>query len=181
MGAESGAQSVLDAMEKGTKVEQIEEAAPRLRAAGIRVAFFLQFGYPGEGPAEIEATRSLVARVAARRHRDLGVVPAARARASTRGSAPTSARSGTGSTRTTWRCSTAARSRPRFYRRLHGAVHKEFRLRRAAGTVSPATHVARALRRMTARDRLGRAKDALTLPLDNLVLAGMQRLERRPR
>ena len=48
----------------------------------------------------------------------------------------------------------------RFYRRLHGAVHKEFRLRRAAGTVSLLTHVARAARRVTARDRLGRLKDA---------------------
>jgi len=48
IGAESGSQKILDAMEKGTKVEQIAAAARRLQQAGIRVGFFLQFGYPGE-------------------------------------------------------------------------------------------------------------------------------------
>ncbi|HYI16534.1 MAG TPA: radical SAM protein, partial [Thermomicrobiales bacterium] len=37
MGAESGSQKILDAMEKGTRVEQIYEAANRLHAAGIEV------------------------------------------------------------------------------------------------------------------------------------------------
>jgi anaerobic magnesium-protoporphyrin IX monomethyl ester cyclase len=180
MGAESGAQSVLDAMEKGTRVEQIEEAARLLRAAGIRVAFFLQFGYPGEGPAEIEATRSLVRRALPD---DIGIsvsYPLPGTRFYER------VRADLGEKRNWVDSDDLAMLyrgpfSTRFYRRLHGAVHKEFRLRRAAGTVSPMTHVARALRRMTARDRLGRAKDALTLPVDNLVLAGMRRLERRAR
>jgi anaerobic magnesium-protoporphyrin IX monomethyl ester cyclase len=60
IGAESGSQSVLDAMEKGTTVGQIREAARRLREAGIGVAFFLQFGYPGETWDDIEATLQLV-------------------------------------------------------------------------------------------------------------------------
>lgn len=60
MGAESGAQSVLNAMEKGLKVEAIIQAAQRLQAAGIRPCFFLQFGYPGEGLKEIEQTIALV-------------------------------------------------------------------------------------------------------------------------
>lgn len=60
IGAESGSQSVLDAMEKGTRVEQIYEAARCLRAAGIRVGFFLQFGYPGETRADIEKTLQMV-------------------------------------------------------------------------------------------------------------------------
>jgi anaerobic magnesium-protoporphyrin IX monomethyl ester cyclase len=60
LGAESGSQPVLDAMEKGITVEQIRESARRLRAAGIEVALFLQFGYPGEGWAEIEETLALV-------------------------------------------------------------------------------------------------------------------------
>src|SRR4029077_16649433 len=60
MGAESGAQSILDAMEKGTEIGQIVEARRLLGEAGIRSAFFLQFGYPGEGAAEIDATRRLV-------------------------------------------------------------------------------------------------------------------------
>ncbi len=60
VGAESGAQSVLTAMEKGTRVEEIYEARRRLREAGLRVGFFLQFGYPGETRADIEATLQMV-------------------------------------------------------------------------------------------------------------------------
>lgn len=60
IGAESGAQSVLNAMEKGTTVEQIYTAAHLLHQAGIRVAFFLQFGYPGETRADIEKTLQMV-------------------------------------------------------------------------------------------------------------------------
>jgi radical SAM superfamily enzyme YgiQ (UPF0313 family) len=60
IGAESGSQRVLDAMDKGTKVEQIVETARRLRAAGVRVGFFLQFGYPGETREEIEQTIRMV-------------------------------------------------------------------------------------------------------------------------
>jgi radical SAM superfamily enzyme YgiQ (UPF0313 family) len=60
MGAESGSQKVLDAMEKGTTVEQAREVSRRLKEAGIRPAFFLQFGYPGEDWADVQATFQLV-------------------------------------------------------------------------------------------------------------------------
>ncbi len=60
LGAESGSQAILDAMDKGTRLGDIAEARDRLRAAGIRAAFFLQFGYPGETFADIEATRRMV-------------------------------------------------------------------------------------------------------------------------
>ena len=60
IGAESGSQRILDAMEKGTRVEQIAAAARRLHAAGIEVGFFLQFGYPGETLDDIELTLRLV-------------------------------------------------------------------------------------------------------------------------
>ncbi len=60
MGVESGAQSVLDAMDKGITIDQVRGAVARLRAAGIRVGFFLQLGYPGEKWAEIEKTRQMV-------------------------------------------------------------------------------------------------------------------------
>jgi radical SAM superfamily enzyme YgiQ (UPF0313 family) len=60
MGAESGSQKILDAMDKGTRVEQIHEAARRLKRAGIRVGCFLQFGYPGETREDIEKTIQLV-------------------------------------------------------------------------------------------------------------------------
>ncbi|MDQ7029327.1 MAG: radical SAM protein [Ardenticatenia bacterium] len=60
IGAESGSQNILDAMEKGIRVEQIYEATHRLHAAGIRVGFFLQFGYPGETREDIEKTLQMV-------------------------------------------------------------------------------------------------------------------------
>jgi len=60
IGAESGSQKILDAMDKGTRVEQIHDAAARLRDAGIRVGFFLQFGYPGETRDAIDLTRKMV-------------------------------------------------------------------------------------------------------------------------
>lgn len=60
MGAESGSQTILNAMEKGTQVEQIYEATRRLHKAGVRVGFFLQFGYPGESRADIEKTLQMV-------------------------------------------------------------------------------------------------------------------------
>ncbi|MGA3187690.1 MAG: radical SAM protein [Bryobacteraceae bacterium] len=60
MGAESGSQQILDAMDKGTRVKDIYRAAENLRAQGIRACFFLQFGYPGETWAEIEETIRMV-------------------------------------------------------------------------------------------------------------------------
>ncbi|MEO8362154.1 MAG: radical SAM protein [Vicinamibacteria bacterium] len=60
IGAESGSQKILDAMEKGTTVEEIRGARERLEAVSIRVGFFLQFGYPGEDDADIAATLKLL-------------------------------------------------------------------------------------------------------------------------
>jgi anaerobic magnesium-protoporphyrin IX monomethyl ester cyclase len=60
IGAESGSQKILDAMNKGTGVAQIQEARRLLGAAGIRVGFFLQLGYLGEELEDILATRKLV-------------------------------------------------------------------------------------------------------------------------
>ena len=60
IGAESGSQKILDAMEKGTRIDQIQDAAQRLHEVGVRVGFFLQFGYPGETRADIEQTLQLV-------------------------------------------------------------------------------------------------------------------------
>ena len=70
MGVESGSQRVLDAMDKGLYVEEVVAATERLRAAGVRACYFLQFGYPGEGWKEIQQTVSLVR---ATRPDDIGV------------------------------------------------------------------------------------------------------------
>lgn len=62
LGVESGSQKILDAMDKGTRVEHIPIARKRLAEAGIRACFFLQFGYPGETWDDITQTIELVRR-----------------------------------------------------------------------------------------------------------------------
>ncbi len=60
IGAESGSQRVLDAMNKGTTVAEIRTARARLKCAGIRVGFFIQLGYMDEQLSDILATRQLL-------------------------------------------------------------------------------------------------------------------------
>jgi anaerobic magnesium-protoporphyrin IX monomethyl ester cyclase len=60
MGAESGSPKILDAMEKGTEIPEILAARARLRAAGIKACFFIQFGYPGETFDDVMATVQMV-------------------------------------------------------------------------------------------------------------------------
>jgi anaerobic magnesium-protoporphyrin IX monomethyl ester cyclase len=60
MGAESGSQKILDAMEKGTTVQQIYEATRLLKKNGIHPSFFIQFGYPGETKEDIEKTIRMI-------------------------------------------------------------------------------------------------------------------------
>jgi len=60
MGAESGSQKILDAMEKGTTVQQIYEATRLLKKNGIRPSFFIQFGYLEETKDDIEKTIKMI-------------------------------------------------------------------------------------------------------------------------
>ncbi len=60
IGAESGSQRVLDSMNKGTTVAEIQTARNRLKDAGIRVGFFIQLGYMDEQLCDILATRELL-------------------------------------------------------------------------------------------------------------------------
>ena len=60
MGVESGSQRVLDSMDKGLRLAEVEAARTRLGDAGIRACYFLQFGYPGEQWEDIEQTIELV-------------------------------------------------------------------------------------------------------------------------
>jgi radical SAM superfamily enzyme YgiQ (UPF0313 family) len=48
LGAESGSQRVIDAMDKGITVADIRGARRRLGDRGLRARFFIQFGSPGE-------------------------------------------------------------------------------------------------------------------------------------
>ncbi len=70
LGVESGSQQILDAMEKGTTVDEVRDATRALKARGIRACWFLQLGYPGETWDDLLLTRDLVR---AERPDDVGV------------------------------------------------------------------------------------------------------------
>jgi len=56
IGSESGSQRVLDAMERGVRVEQVQDAVGLARTRGIQAGMFLMWGYEGEQIEDIEAT-----------------------------------------------------------------------------------------------------------------------------
>jgi len=62
IGAESGSQRILDAMQRGVTVEQVEWATKAAQRHGIQVGMFLMWGYDGEEFADIEATVEQVKR-----------------------------------------------------------------------------------------------------------------------
>ena len=137
LGAESGSQRILDAMEKGTTVQQIHDAARRLHAAGVRVGFFLQFGYPGETRQDIEATLQMVRDC---RPDDIGMsvsypLPGTKFHANVRAQL---------SDKQNWIDSSdldmlyEGPFSSDFYRQLHVVLHKEFRARRALAETRPA-------------------------------------------
>jgi anaerobic magnesium-protoporphyrin IX monomethyl ester cyclase len=133
LGAESGSQTILDAMEKGTRVEQVREAARRLHEAGMEVAFFLQFGYPGETLDDVRLTRELVRDC---RPDDIGI-SVAYPLPGTPFHQRVEAQLGD---KRNWDDSDdlammyAGPFPTAFYRRLHRLVHAEFRLRRLSET-----------------------------------------------
>jgi len=130
MGAESGSQKILDAMDKGTHIEQIREAARLLKLAGIRACFFLQFGYPGETRADIEKTLQLVRDADPD---DIGV-SVSYAMPGTKFFEAVRAQLGK---KQNWQDSSDLAMlyhgtySTDFYRQLHGVVHKEFQARKA--------------------------------------------------
>lgn len=63
IGAESGSQKVLDAMDKGTTIEQIAQSTLLMKKHGIKPSFFIQFGYPGETKADIALTINMINRL----------------------------------------------------------------------------------------------------------------------
>ncbi len=60
IGAESGSQKVLDAMDKGTTIEQIHQSTKLMKKHGIKPSFFIQFGYPGETKEDIALTIAMI-------------------------------------------------------------------------------------------------------------------------
>ncbi|MGI0072103.1 MAG: B12-binding domain-containing radical SAM protein [Thermoplasmata archaeon] len=62
VGVESGSQKMLDLMNRGTRLAQVERTAAALRDEGIRQFWFLMLGFPGETLEDIEATLQLFRR-----------------------------------------------------------------------------------------------------------------------
>lgn len=60
LGVESGSQKILDAMDKGSNIEEIRVATRRLKNRGIRACWFVQLGYPGETWDDLRLTRDLI-------------------------------------------------------------------------------------------------------------------------
>ena len=167
IGAESGSQRILDAMEKGTRVDQIANATGLLHGAGVDVGFFLQFGYPGETREDIDRTLQMVRDCAPD---DIGVSVSYPLPGTTfyqRVQAQLGQKQN-------WVDSNDlammyhATYVPDFYRALHGLVHAEFRARRASLAMS------RALRRpWTLRPRHARA--AVNAAYQTLLGAALHR------
>jgi anaerobic magnesium-protoporphyrin IX monomethyl ester cyclase len=176
VGAESGSQRILDAMDKGTRVDQTREAVRRLHAAGIKVGFFLQFGYPGETRADIAATLQLVRDC---RPDDIGMsvsypLPGTkfhRAVQEQLGRQQNWVDSGDLAMMYRGPFSTA------FYRKLHAVLHHEFRMRQAwaqlTGGKAGLAGDAGGRRRGTGRPRLlpSVLYHAAALPVSRLQLA----------
>ena len=56
IGAESGSQKIIDAMDRRVKVEQVHEMIQLSRKYGIETGTFIMLGYPGETERDIEET-----------------------------------------------------------------------------------------------------------------------------
>jgi len=130
IGAESGSQRILDAMEKGVRVGEIVDAAGFLHAAGIHVGFFLQFGYPGETRDDIDRTFQMVRMC---RPDDIGVsvsypLPGTKFYDRVRAELGEKQNWVDSSDLATMYHATYG---PEFYRVLHQTIHANFRMRKA--------------------------------------------------
>jgi anaerobic magnesium-protoporphyrin IX monomethyl ester cyclase len=56
IGSESGSQKILDSMQRGVTVQQVQAAVDLCKARGIQAGMFLMWGYEGEELEDIEAT-----------------------------------------------------------------------------------------------------------------------------
>jgi radical SAM superfamily enzyme YgiQ (UPF0313 family) len=178
IGAESGSQQVLDAMEKGTTIDEIREATRRLKEAGIGVAFFLQFGYPGETWDDIQSTLAFVRECDPD---DVGMsvsypLPGTPFYARVRGQM---------AERQNWLDSADMAMlydgpySTAFYRKLHSRLHAEFRLRKATrGRALPPTFTG-LVRQRRPKQALSLARDAALLPFLSAGLEFARRREQR--
>jgi len=176
VGAESGSQKILDAMEKGTRVEQIHEARSLLGAAGIKTGFFLQFGYPGETRLDIEKTIQMV------RNADPDDIGISVSYAMPWTKFYTLVREQLGA-KQNWQDSSdlamlySGPFSTAFYRKLHSVVHKEFRARKAWQALKGLFGAGKVLTVQAVHSALRLAYNLMTLPFARWQL---NRLAQKP-
>jgi anaerobic magnesium-protoporphyrin IX monomethyl ester cyclase len=175
VGAESGSQKILDAMEKGTTVEQIYEATALLHTAGIRVGFFLQFGYPGETKADIAKTLRVVQEC---QPDEIGIsvsypLPGTKFYERVKQQL---------GEKQNWVDSQdldlmfAGEYHPDFYRALHRVVHKKFSVWRGIRTAEEVLRTPSRLTKQSLRSIASMLYHGVTLPLEMLRLHQLERL-----
>jgi anaerobic magnesium-protoporphyrin IX monomethyl ester cyclase len=179
IGAESGSQAILDAMEKGISVQQIYQATQRLHDAGIKVAFFIQFGYPGESLQDIEHTLQMIRDC---RPDDIGIsvsypLPGTkfyeRVKEQLVG-------------KQNWQDSDDLAMlyqgpfSTAFYRKLHTVVHKEFRTNKFLSEVRQALTQPASLRLLHAKRLLLACYYRMTLPFARLQLRLSEKAGHQP-
>jgi len=134
IGAESGSQKILNAMEKGISIEEIIDATKQMQRKSIRVAWFLQFGYPGEEEEDIGKTLRMLRDATPD---DIGIsvsypLPGTTFYENVKA---------TMGVKQNWKDSAdlavlfPGAFQPAFYRALHKAIHREFRLRQGLRTL----------------------------------------------
>ena len=174
VGAESGSQKILDAMEKGTRVGQIYQAAARLHEAGIEVGFFLQFGYPSETREDIEMTLQMVRDC---RPDDIGAsvsypLPGTKFYETVRDQL---------GVKQNWLDSNdlamlyQGTYATGFYRQLHTVLHKEFRARNYRDELVRLVRHPQRIRRKHVRNAAAMAAHTVTLPVARIRLNRLAR------
>jgi radical SAM superfamily enzyme YgiQ (UPF0313 family) len=159
LGAESGSQAILDAMEKGTTVDQIRLATRRLKKEKIKVGYFIQFGYPGESYSDIKKTLDLVSD----EHPDEIGVSVSYPLPNTKFFETVRAKLGN---KRNWYDSDdlaplfPGEFKPAFYKILHRIIHSIHRVKKIAGR----------LEKMTPRTILAFCYNALKLPIYFILL-----------
>ncbi|GAB5491516.1 MAG: radical SAM protein [Phototrophicaceae bacterium] len=178
IGAESGSQKILDAMDKGTQIEQIYEATHKAHEHGVKVAFFLQFGYPTETREDIELTLQMV--------RDLMPDDIGISVSYPLPGTPFYERVQSDLNRENWYDSQDMAMlyqgpfRTEFYRQLHTVVHKDYRSRKTWGNLSQWLQKPQSLNATKLRQIASMAYHRLTLPLAERELDKLAELPHEP-
>jgi len=134
IGAESGSQKILDAMDKGQTVEQIEESTLLMKKHSIKPSLFLQLGYLGENWDDIKATLRMLFKLMPY---DIGVsvsypLPGTKFHETVKSQLEQKANWTDSDELLLMYKSTYS---PEFYKKLHRFIHKRFRQKQAVGDI----------------------------------------------